>query len=45
LELQRLVAEHQVQVLNVAGSRASESEVGIYESVSLVLQRAFFGTD
>ena len=44
LILQRFVAEHQVKVLNVAGSRASENEAGIYESVSQVLRRAFFGT-
>ena len=44
LELQRFVAEHQVKVLNMAGSRASESEAGIYEAVSQVLRRAFFGT-
>ncbi len=42
LELQRFVAEHQVTVLNVAGSRASESESGIYEAVAQVLRRAFF---
>ena len=42
--LQRFVADHQVKVLNVAGSRASEGEAGIYEAVSQVLRRAFFGT-
>ena len=41
--LQRFVAEHQVKVLNVAGSRASEGEEGIHEAVSQVLRRAFFG--
>ena len=44
LILQRFVTEHEVKVLNVAGSRASESEARIYEAVSQVLRRAFFGT-
>lgn len=43
LELQRFVAEHQVKGLNVAGLRASEGESGIYEAVTQVLRRAFFG--
>ncbi len=42
LILQRFVTEHQVKVLNVAGSRASENEAGIYEAVTAVLRRAFF---
>ena len=44
LELQRFVTEHEVKVLNVAGSRASENEAGIYEAVSQALRRAFFIT-
>lgn len=40
--LQRFVTAHKVKVLNVAGSRASESEAGIYEAVSRVLRQTFF---